>query len=218
MKTERIGLFGGTFNPIHSGHIRAIEIVQKKFSLDKILIIPSYIPPHKKSDGIASPKNRLKMVKLAACSSSIFVPSSIEIEEKTKSYSIITLNKIKNLYPNAYIFFILGIDAFLEIHTWKDYEKVLDQCFFVVVSRYGYKLEDAKGILEGKYDNRMLKLPRSQKCIEKNLTSFKIFLLPILGLDITSSEVRGRIKKGGSIDGLVPEAVKNYIKNKKLYK
>jgi len=218
MKMERIGLFGGTFNPIHLGHIRAIEIVQKKFLLDKVLIIPSHIPPHKKSANIASPKHRLKMVKLAVYSSPIFVPSSIEIEEKRKSYSIITLDKMKILYPNAHIFFILGIDAFLEIHTWKNYEKVLEQCFFIVISRPGYELEDAKGILEGKYADRMLKLPESQKCMENSLPSFKIFLLSIAALDINSSEIRKRIRKGSSIGGLVPEAVKDYINNNKLYK
>ncbi len=150
MKKKRVGLFGGTFNPVHLGHLRAAEIVQEKFSLDEVLFVPSYIPPHKDTSDVVSPSHRLKMVELTLRSYSHFVPSSIEIDAMGKSYSIITLNRIKKLYPEALIFFILGIDAFLEIDTWKDYEHVLKRCFFVVINRPGYDSYEAKKKLKGK--------------------------------------------------------------------
>jgi len=221
MKKARIGIFGGTFNPVHSGHLRAAEIVQKRFLLDKILFIPSYIPPHKESVDIGSPLHRLRMVELACASYPRFIPSSIEIEAKEKSYSIITLEKIEKLYPETWLFFILGIDAFLEIETWKEYEELLNRCFFIVVSRQGYRLEEAKDALERLYGERMYEFSESEESveIEKELfSSYQIFLLPIDSLNIASTEIRRRAKKGISMKGMVPEAVEAYIKEKRLYR
>jgi len=207
MKKERIGLFGGTFNPVHSGHLKAAEIVQKRFLLDKILFIPSYIPPHKDTAEIASPSHRLKMVEIALRGFSHFIPCSIEIDAEEKSYSIITINRIKKLYPKSWIFFILGIDAFLEVDTWKDYEQLLEQCFFVVISRPGYILDEAKKTLEGKNREKMCMLSKSESVKDEMLLSFRIFLLPIDALDIASTEIRGIIKRGDSIKDMVSEGV-----------
>jgi nicotinate-nucleotide adenylyltransferase len=196
MEKKRIGLFGGTFNPIHCGHVKAAESVQNIFSFDRILFIPSYLPPHKESVDVASAAHRLKMVELALASFDRFFPSSVEIDARGTSYSILTLNKIKEMFPQTEAFFLLGIDAFLEIETWKDYEDVLEQCSFVVMSRPGFRLSEAKDILTEKY---------------------KIYLLSINTLDISSSEVRERIRKNQPIEGLVPENVENYIKERRLY-
>jgi len=196
MEKKRIGLFGGTFNPIHCGHVKAAESVQNMFSFDRILFIPSCLPPHKESVDVASAAHRLKMVELALASFDRFFPSSVEIDARGTSYSILTLNKIKEMFPQTEVFFLLGIDAFLEIETWKDYEDVLEQCSFVVMSRPGFRLSEAKDILTEKY---------------------KIYLLSINTLDISSSEVRERIRKNQPIEGLVPENVENYIKERRLY-
>jgi nicotinate-nucleotide adenylyltransferase len=220
MKKMRIGLFGGTFNPIHLGHLRAAEIVQKRFLLDKVLFIPSYTPPHKNSVEIAPPFARLEMVKIACSSYPQFLPSSVEIEAKGKSYSILTVNKIEKMFPEAWIFFILGVDSFLEIETWREYEELLQLCFFIVVSRPGYRLEEAKEIT-GKYRERMYEIPESgesSEIRESLLSSFQIFLLPISALDIASTEIRNRAKKGSSLKRMVPDAVEAYIKENRLYK
>ncbi len=218
MKKERIGLFGGTFNPVHSGHLRAAEVVQKRFPLDKILFIPSYIPPHKDTAEIASPSHRLKMVEIALRGFSHFIPCSIEIDAEEKSYSIITINRIKKLYPKSWIFFILGVDGFLEVDTWKDYEQLLEQCFFVVISRPGYLLDEAEKTLEGKYREKMYKLAKSEVIKDEMLLSFRIFLLPIDALDIASTEIRGIIKRGDSIKDMVSERVEDYIRENRLYR
>lgn len=217
MAKDRIGIFGGTFNPIHLGHLKAAEIVQKKFHLEEVLFIPSYIPPHKESVEIVAPFYRLKMVELALDSYPQFVPSSIEIDAKGKSYSIVTLKKIKRLYPQASIFFVLGIDAFLEIDTWREYHSLLEQCYFVVISRPGYRLDDAKKILGGEFRKRMVEISESAEVNEKKVASYKIFFFPIDSLDVASTEIRERIKRGESIKGMVPEAVRNYIQENNLY-
>lgn len=217
MRKERIGLFGGTFNPIHSGHIKAAEIVQERLSLEKVLFIPSYIPPHKDTADIASPSHRLKMVELSLQSHSHFVPSSIEVDAEEKSYSIITLGKIEKLYPNAQIFFILGIDAFLEIDTWKNYEKLLEKCFFVVISRPGFHLKDAKKALKEIPGIDIHELSESEILDDDMLLAYRVFLMQINALDMASRDIRKRIKKGESIKKMVPVEVEAYIKENNLY-
>jgi nicotinate-nucleotide adenylyltransferase len=214
---KRIGIFGGTFNPIHLGHVKACLEVQKVFALDTILFIPSYIPPHKGSSDIAAPSHRMKMVELAVADYPQFIPSSIEIEAKGKSYSILTLSKLRARYPRAWIFFILGVDAFIEIDSWRDYRKVLEQCHFIVISRPGYHIKDAENILGGKYKKWILRLSAQEEINEEMIIRYKIFLLPISALNVASHEVRKRIKNKESISRRVAEPVEAYIIKNKLY-
>ena len=217
MREERIGIFGGTFNPIHRGHVKAALEVQRIFRLDKILLIPSFIPPHKGSPGVASPSHRLKMVELAVASHPRIFPSSVEIEAKGKSYSILTLAKLKKRHPDSLMFFIMGVDAFLEIDTWRDYEKVLEQCHFIVISRPGYVLEDANNVLGGGYKNRMVQIFDSIDLEKAEQQDHKIFLLSMPALDIASKDIRKKVRLGESITGLVPEPVRKYISLNGLY-
>ena len=217
MKKERIGIFGGTFNPIHKGHVKAVLEVQKTFFLDKVLMIPSYIPPHKGAPDVAPPSDRLQMVKLAVASYPQFVPSPIEIEAKGKSYSILTLAKLKQQFPDAAMFFILGVDAFLEIDTWREYKKVLKQCHFIVISRPGYELNETKKPLGGNYAERMVQVIETTKLDKAMLHPYKIFLLSIDALDMASKDIRKKVKMGISIAGLVVESVEEYIQINKLY-
>jgi len=217
MPEERIGLLGGTFNPIHLGHLRAAEEVQEKFSLDTVLFIPSYIPPHKLTTEMAAPEDRLAMVRLAVRGRPCFAGSSIEIEARQTSYSIITLDKVKKAYPEARLFFIVGVDAFLEIETWKSYRDVLEQCRFIVVSRPGHHLDQAGKVLPEEYRDRILDARGPGRIDQRLILKHQVFLVDIRALDISSTEIRRRIRRGQPIKGLVPEAVEEYIKNKKLY-
>jgi nicotinate-nucleotide adenylyltransferase len=217
MKKTRIGLFGGTFNPIHRGHLKAASEVLDQFSLDRVLFIPSYIPPHKESSEMAPPHDRLKMVELATAPFPEFLASTIESDAEDKSYSIITLEKVKKIYKEAWIFFILGIDAFLEIDTWKEYEKVLEQCLFIVISRPGYCLDEAREMLGGKYKLRIHSIKEDEEIDENTLMSSKIFLLPIKALDVSSKDIRKKLRERRSIARLVPKAVASYIRENGLY-
>jgi nicotinate-nucleotide adenylyltransferase len=217
MNRERIGIFGGTFNPIHKGHVKAAKEVQKVFQLEKILFIPSYIPPHKMSPDIASPSHRMKMVELAISSFPRFVPSSIEIDAGGKSYSILTLAKLKEKFLDTSMFFILGVDAFLEIETWRDHEVVLEQCHFVVISRPGYRLKDAEKSLGEEYIKRMVWVSDSYRFKEKQNGGHNIFFLSISALNIASKDVRERVREGKYIGDLVAKPVGEYIRQNKLY-
>ncbi len=195
----------------------AAEEVQARFALDCVLLIPSYIPPHKQTTHMASPDDRFAMVELAVHDHPRLAASSLEIEALERSYSIITLNKVKAIYPDARIFFILGVDAFLEIETWKSYREVLEQCRFIVISRPGYDLAAVRKALPPEYDGSFHDLREAEKVGEDLLEKFRIFLLSIPAVDVSSTEIRRRVGLGLSIQGLVPEPVEEYIRRKNLY-
>lgn len=217
MGKERIGLLGGTFNPVHLGHLKAAAEALRRAGLDRILFIPSYIPPHKKTAGIASPKDRFAMVELAVAGHPRFVASAVEIAAREKSYSIVTLGKVKAAYPDAWIFFLLGIDAFLEIETWRSYREVLGKCHFIVMSRPGFRLGQAKSVLDDPYAGWIYSLRGRMPAGDGLLKRFRIFVVPIRALNISSTDIRRRIKQGLPVRRLVPEAVEAYIKKRRLY-
>jgi len=217
MSKERIGLLGGTFNPVHLGHLKAASEVLRKTGLSRVLFIPSYIPPHKKTAEVASPEDRFAMVELAVAGHPRFVASAVEIEAREKSYSIVTLGKVRAAYPDARVFFLVGIDAFIEIETWRAHKEVLEQCHFIVLSRPGFRLADARTVLDDRYAGWIHSLRGGMPVGDDLLERFRIFIVPIHALDISSTDIRRRIKQGLPIRGLVPEAVEAYIKKHRLY-
>ncbi len=215
---KRLGLFGGTFNPIHLGHLHAARIVWRRFALDRILFIPSYLPPHKETCEVASSEHRFHMVDLTLADDPFCVASPIEIEARGTSYSVLTLSRIRSIHPRADLFFILGIDAFLEIETWKEYDKVLESCAFIVISRPGYRLEGARALLDGRLRGRLQEVNRLQKPEDLHYQASAIFLVTIDALDISSSEIRRRLMDGQSVEGMVAGPVIQYIAEHGLYR
>ena len=128
----RIGLLGGTFNPIHFGHLRVAEEVREAFCLDKIIFIPSGVPPLK-TEGIIDANHRLKMTRLAINSNPFFEVSDIEVRQKKTSYTVNTLTHLKKLYQRDSLFFIMGIDAFFELKFWYKYEELLRMVDFIIM-------------------------------------------------------------------------------------
>lgn len=217
MPRERIGLLGGTFNPVHNGHLHAAEEVRRRLGLRRVLFIPSYLPPHKQSAEIASPEDRFAMVGLAVKGHPAFEASPIELDAKETSYSIITLEKVQALHRDAWVLFILGIDAFLEIETWKSYRELLEQCHFVVMSRPGYRMDEALPALPPVYADTIFDLGKDRPLADDDLERCRVLLVFIEALDISSTDIRRRIRQGQPVSGLVPEAVEFYIKKKRLY-
>jgi len=215
MGNERIGLLGGTYNPIHRGHIHAAERVRDGFPLDRVLIIPSSIPPHKRVEEVAPPEHRLRMVELAVRGRSGFEVDGVEIRAGGRSYSIHTLETIRARFPRADIFLIIGIDAFLEIDTWREYRRVLDGCRQIVISRPGFRLEDARDVLGEEFGRRICRFPVSGK-LEPD-SPCTVFLMDVEPLDISSTRIRRRTGEGKPLTGLVDPAVEKYIKENGLY-
>jgi nicotinate-nucleotide adenylyltransferase len=215
---ETIGLFGGTFDPIHLGHLRAAAEVRRLTGLDRILFVPSYIPPHKAAGGAASPADRLRMVELACRRRAGFEASPLEVEARGKSYSIRTLRQVRAMSPRARLFFIVGVDAFLDIGTWHEYRKVLAECVFLVIGRPGFDLERARDVLDGRLRKVTGPLAEAGSLSGRVPPRFRVILVPIRALDVSSTGVRERVRRGASLEGLVPGAVAAYIRQHQLYR
>ncbi len=186
----RIGIIGGTFNPIHYGHLLAAEEARQRFDLHEVIFVPCARPPHKNQPDIAGPEDRYKMTCLAISSNKYFKASDIEIKRGGVSYSEDTLREFKKIYgEEAELYFIIGADASAELDTWKNVEKLPQLCQFIAVNRPGYNLKPT------------------------NFTH----ILEIPDVDISSTVIRARIKQGKSIKYLLPEEVENYIYEQKLY-
>ncbi|MGL5348091.1 MAG: nicotinate-nucleotide adenylyltransferase [Peptostreptococcaceae bacterium] len=198
----KIGIMGGTFDPIHYAHLATAEFIRDKYKLDKILFIPSGNPPHKQKKKIVDKYDRYKMVVLATRNNDDFIVSDIEIEREKKTYTIDTLRELNEKYPNTKIYFITGADAICDIETWKDVEENFKLATFIAATRPG------------------ISLLRAQEKIE-NLTKkygAKIISVYVPSLDISSTYIREQIKEGRSVRYLVPESVEKYINNNSLYK
>lgn len=216
----RIGLLGGTFNPIHYGHLYIAEAVQKKLGLDRILFIPSGKPPHKKQE-IPPPEHRLEMTRLALLSHPNFDLSDIEVRRPGKSYSVETVAALKRLYPNDQLFFIIGTDAFLDLPSWREPERLLSLCDFVVVSRPGHPfsrlpdLSPLKNIDPAELQGLDLK---KEGIVRFPITSETfIYFISLPPSPISASEIRKKLAAGGEMKNLLPEPVASYIIRNKLY-
>jgi len=191
----KIGLFGGTFNPIHNGHLKIARKVLDDFGLTKVIFIPSGNPPHKNKKDLTDASHRLKMLELAISGERNFEVSDIEIKRSGMSYTLDTIKEIKNMYgEDATLYFIAGADMALDLPNWKSPLKILELARFMAVERPNFSLEK----LNEKYRE-------------------KIIIVERVSIGISSSDIRNRVKRGKTIKTLVPDAVEKYIKDHNLF-
>jgi nicotinate-nucleotide adenylyltransferase len=213
---KKIGLFGGTFNPIHLGHLRPAEEICDAFELDQVIFIPASYPPHKKQEGIIPAPLRVEMVRLAISDNPRFSLSEVEVERPGKSYSIETIEHFRKRHgPETHLYFILGLDAFREINTWKEYAALFGLCHFVVMTRPGFEKKFSREHLPVElagdfcYDER--------KCGYVHVSGFFVFPREITALDISSTRIRAFLAEGRSVRYLVPSSVETFIRKNQLY-
>ena len=187
----RIGILGGTFNPIHIGHLILAEEAREKLKLKKVILVPAFLPPHKADSDIAPVKDRLSMVKLAIKGNKYLSVSDMEIKRGGRSYTIDTIKELNKIYSNDELYFIIGSDLFKYLNEWKDLKEINKLVKFIVATRPGYPLEN---------------IPVYMKTID------------IRAVDISAFEIRQCIKQNRSFRYLVPETVRDYIIKKSLYK
>ena len=185
----RLALFGGTFDPIHSAHITVARAAADHFALDRVLLIPNAIPPHKQRQIGAAYEHRLAMTAAAASVDARLEASDLERGNET-SYSILTIERVRATWPAAQLFFLIGADAFSEIETWRRWREVIAQVEFIVLSRPGYDYDVPEGA--------------------------KVHRLDTLQLDVSSTSIR-RALAAGEIPESLPEAVSQYIRDNGLY-
>lgn len=205
-KKQKIGIMGGTFNPIHHGHLVTAQEALDQFGLDQVVFIPTGDPPHKVKDRLAGAEDRYLMTVIATSSNSRFFVSRIEIDRRGKSYTIDTLRELREQYGSGSgLYFITGADAILEILTWRKPDEIVHLCKFIAATRPGYDLFPIKELKKRLFNN-------------KDDADRHIFNMEIPALAISSTDIRKRITEGRAIDYLVPEGVSNYILKHGLYR
>jgi nicotinate-nucleotide adenylyltransferase len=218
-----IALFGGTFDPIHRGHLAVARAAQQRFGLKRVYFVPANVPPHKQGRAIASYYDRFAMVALATAGENSFVASPLEAPELVDgpSYSINTVRRLRQrLKQSDRLFFLLGIDAFLGIATWHDPEALLHECEFVVASRPGYSLADVARALPdsirpaANVTKPFEKQPAKGDIVLRGTT---IHLLDELNESVSATGVRDAVARGRGLEKLVGPAVAEYVKKTGLY-
>jgi nicotinate-nucleotide adenylyltransferase len=215
----KVGIFGGTFNPIHYGHLRAAEEVREKLEFDKILFIPSGNPPLKTKE-LAEAVHRYKMARLAIVTNRLFELSDIECRLSGKSYTVKTVEELKKNNPGIEFSFILGIDAFLDITNWWHPERLITLTNFVIISRPEFRFIDLQASSYIKINRRILKKLDNEE-IETYMIKLKsnrnATFLRLTPIGISSTGIRRLINEGKSIKYLLPAEVESYIIANKLY-
>lgn len=192
---KKIGIFGGTFDPIHYGHLIAAQNALETLGLDRLIFVPAGKPPHKCSWKVSPPAIRYKMVKLGILGNKYFAASDIELSSDCASYTVESLKKIKKLFPGSELYLLIGLDQALALSTWREPGEILKICQVMVMTRPGYKAAE----VESKWRKKTASLP-----------------VPLI--EISASDIRGRIFRGASIEYLVPARVREYIQKQGLYK
>ncbi|WP_029522581.1 nicotinate (nicotinamide) nucleotide adenylyltransferase [Persephonella sp. KM09-Lau-8] len=207
-----IGLYGGSFDPVHIGHLRIAEDIREYFSLEKIIFIPAYHSPLK-DPSKASPQDRLNMLKISIEDNPYFDIDDIEIKRKGKSYTIDTINIYREKL-GYYPFFIVGTDAFLTLDKWKNPEELIRNTNFIVVGRGKDNFETIVNFVKSKFPEMEI---RDNNQLDSKKSGV-IYFFSSRRIDISSTEIRSRIKTGKSIKYLVLPQIEKYILNKKLYR
>ncbi len=210
----RTVLFGGTFNPVHYGHLRAAEEVRERFLLQRVMFIPSCNPPLKSAD-LAPSSDRMRMVEIATVDNPSFDLSGIECEREGRSYTVDTIEEFIRSSGERPVF-LLGADSFLDIPKWHRHERLLELTDFIVVSRPGYPLEKIRAfpwidaVEEGDGGDALIRISSGGS------RGVSLFVC-IPGMEISASDIRRRVREGRSIRYLLPEGVERYIRERRLY-
>lgn len=212
----RIAIFGGTFDPIHSGHVQAAKAAARKFRLNKVLFVPTGCPPHKTSEGLTDFQHRFAMVTLACAEDSRFVPSLLESPDHYPGphYSIDTVRRVRRqIRPDDNLFFLIGLDALLDLPHWKQFRRLLDLTDFIVVSRPGFDSREIEKVVP----HNLLGRRARKNSRQIRLRNSNLYILPDVEVPVASRDLRSEIQQKRSIAGMVPPLVEQYILKEGLY-
>lgn len=210
----KIGIFGGTFNPIHFAHLRIVEEIREAFALTKVIFVPAATPPHKPLAEDLSFAERLKMVTLAVAENPYFSVSDVEGQREGKSYSIDTLRIFGEMFPGDELFFIMGSDSFADFRSWKNYAAIFSCCNIVTITRPGtpnallqaLPVDIAHEFCYHESQNRL-----------SHCSGYSVYCIEGTQLDISSTSIRSLIRQGKSIKYLLPATVEQYILQQRFY-
>ncbi|MCL1058239.1 nicotinate-nucleotide adenylyltransferase [Shewanella gelidimarina] len=206
----KIGILGGTFDPLHFGHLRPAMEVQQQLELDGIWLMPNHIPPHKNSTHVST-DDRLAMAQAVCNEFPQLQLCAIEASRETPSYTVTTLTALKQQYPMHEFYFLMGMDSFLGLQSWYQWQSLFDLCHLVVCQRPGWKLSDEHPM------QMVLAQQSAITAVESQPKTGGIFCVSITEQPFSSTQIRADISKGLSVDEALPTSVQLYIKQHRLY-
>jgi nicotinate-nucleotide adenylyltransferase len=219
MGERRIAAYGGTFDPVHNGHIDIARAVVRNFGLDQLLIIPAHRPPHKGSRAIADAYHRFTMAVLASLDEPRVLVSTIELEEPDRPYTFDTVERLRSMFGEATrLFFVVGADSFEEINTWREPARLLSAANLIVVTRPGHDVGSSH--LEERFRSTIVDLRgrAPELRLDDDVGKHHIYVTSYVNWDVSSTQIRRRARDGESIEGLTPPSVVEYISKYELYR
>lgn len=218
----RIGVYGGTFDPIHNGHFRIAEELIGAFELDRVLLVPAYVPPHKRGQQISSAYHRMAMLALATAGSPRIFVSTLELDAPSRPYTIETLGRLQQQFQDSRLFFVMGSDSFRDVILWRDYERILSEYSVIVSVRPGSSPDGrpekpSAAHLPDAIRNRVLDLLGGKPPAPETFSTEHIYLTDYVCVDVSSTGIREMVSRGQDVSSLIPPAVAGYIRKYKLY-
>ena len=216
MTLKRVAIYGGTFDPVHNGHLEVARAVLKFFELDELLFVPAWAPPHKRNAKITSAFHRFAMLALATQADQRLLISTVELDSPDRPYAVDTITRM--LKPDQRLFFLIGADSWNEITTWFEWQKLLTLCDLIVVTRPGYEIATAP--LAAKVIDLRGKGAIAARRVSEEEAAPRVFITDVVNVDVSATTVRS-LARERDVDGLkttMPEAVADYIGKHRLYK
>ncbi len=220
---QRIGVYGGTFDPVHNGHLRVAAAILENFALEQMLFVPAFVPPHKRGQTISAAHHRYAMLALATAHEARMLISTLELEAPARPYTIETLGHLQTQHPGAQLFFVMGMDSFRDVTLWRAHERLLTEFGIIVATRPGYRAH------EHATENVAAHLaPALQACVvdlrgglqpaAAQLAAPHTFITDYVAADVAASGIRQTVQSGQSLENLAPPSVADYIAKYRLYK
>jgi nicotinate-nucleotide adenylyltransferase len=219
MEERRIAAFGGTFDPVHTGHAEIVHTIVQNFGLDQLLIVPAHRPPHKDPRGIADAYHRYTMAALATLEEPRVIVSTIELEAPDHPYTFETIERLRSTVgAGTRLFFVMGADSFQEINTWREPARLLSSTDVIVVTRPGHDVKSSH--LDDRFKCTVVDLREreAELKISEDANDHHIYLTGYVNTSVSSTEIRQKVRDGESIEGLVPPRVADYINKYELYR
>lgn len=220
---QRLGVYGGTFDPVHNGHLSVATALVENFALDQLWFVPAFVPPHKRGQPISAAHHRYAMLALATAHEARMLISTIELEAPTRPYTVETLGRLQAQHPQAQLFFVMGMDSFRDVISWREHERLLSEYSIIVAARPGYRAHDLAETVSAAHlaphlQARVIDLRGGLRPRAEDLAEAHVFITDYVAADVSATGIRQLAGADQSVESMAPPTVAAYIAKYQLYK